>query len=135
MDTATVWFVIASILIIFELFTGTFYLLVFGCAALAAAGVAFIGLGLIAQCVTAAIIATAGILWLRSRPKSSPIATDNLDNNQAVEIITWLSRTTARVRYRGAEWDAKLIAHASNTQPHYVIHEMQANTLIIKPSH
>lgn len=133
MDTATVWFVIASILIIFELFTGTFYLLVFGCAALAAAGVAYAGLNLIAQCITAALIATSGVLWLRSRPKSKYSSTNNLDQNQTVEIITWLSATQARVRYRGTEWDAKLIDNASNTDTHYLIHETLGNTLIIKP--
>jgi membrane protein implicated in regulation of membrane protease activity len=133
MDTATVWFVIASTLIIFELFTGTFYLLVFGCAALAAAGIAYTGLDLVAQCITAALIATSGVLWLRSRPKSKNSSTNNLDQNQTVEIITWLSDTDARVRYRGTEWDAKLVANASNSNTHYLIHETLGNTLIIKP--
>ena len=135
MTASTIWFVIASVLIIFELFTGTFYLLVFGCAALAAAGMAYADYGLIVQSLTAAIIATGGVLWLRSRPTPAQASTDNLDNNQAVEIVTWLSDTTARVHYRGTEWDAKLIANASNTQTHYVIHEMQGNTLVIQPTH
>ncbi|BBP01714.1 NfeD family protein [Sulfuriferula nivalis] len=133
MDTATVWFVIASILIIFELFTGTFYLLIFGCAALAAAGIAFTGLDLIAQYITAALIASSGVLWLRNRPKSQNSSTNNLDQNQTVEIISWLSDTNARVRYRGTEWDATLVANASNTDTHYLIHETLGNTLIIKP--
>jgi membrane protein implicated in regulation of membrane protease activity len=135
MDAATVWFVIASILIILELFTGTFYLLVFGCAALVAAGTAYIGLSLIIQYLAAALLATIGVLWLRGRPKSKhSSSTNNLDQNQPVEIINWLSSTRARVRYRGTEWDAKLIDNASNTDTHYLIHETLGNTLIIKPT-
>lgn len=134
MNAATVWFVIASILITLELFTGTFYLLIFGSAALAAAGIAYTDADLIIQCITAAAIATGGVLWLRSRPKSSHHNTnDNLDQNQTVEIITWINETDARVRYRGTEWDARLIANAHNTDTHYFIHETLANTLIIKP--
>jgi membrane protein implicated in regulation of membrane protease activity len=134
MTATTIWFIVACILIIFELFTGTFYLLVFGIAALGAAGIAYLGLPPIPQLITAAIIATAGVIWLRSRPAPSHTDTDNLDNNQAVEIIHWRNDTNARVRYRGTEWDAQLLAHTSNTAAHYLIHETRANTLIIKPA-
>ena len=60
MDPSLVWAAIGLVLVISELLTGTFYLLMLGTAAFAAAGVAFFGQGLAVQAIVAAAVAAAG---------------------------------------------------------------------------
>ena len=64
------WAGIGLALIIAELVTGTFYLLVLGIAALAGAPSAFVGLGFAIQASVAAAIAVAGVVWIRQRRRS-----------------------------------------------------------------
>lgn len=134
MPASTVWFILASILVIFELFTGTFYLLVFGAAAGAAAFAAFYGYSLIVQLIVAAVFSLAGVQWLRARPSATLSNTDELDVAQSVEILSWNPDGTARVRYRGTEWDARLAEGLTGTPDNCVIRAMQGNTLIISPT-
>ena len=62
-----VWTVVGLILVIAELVTGTFYLLVLGAGALVAAGVAYLGFGFGIQAVVAAVISIAGVYVIRQR--------------------------------------------------------------------
>ena len=67
------WWAIGGIaLIIAELITGTFYLLVLGIAALAGAAVAYAPYSFWTQAVVAAAIAIAGVVWVTpfARPRS-----------------------------------------------------------------
>ncbi|MDP2026842.1 NfeD family protein [Sulfuriferula sp.] len=131
MTQLTFWFVLASVLVGLELFTGTFYLLVFGAAAGAAGFTAFYGYPLAAQGVVAAVFALFGVTWLRRRPATSKPADDNLDLGQRVTVSTWRDDGTARVSYRGAEWDAHLLEGEPGQPQHCVIHEIRGNTLIL----
>lgn len=54
MDSYLLWLLLGFGLLIVELLTGTFYLLMFGIAAFAAAAVAFFGQGFPIQIMTAA---------------------------------------------------------------------------------
>ena len=67
MDTYVIWFIAAGALVVVELISGTFYLLMIalGAAAGGLAGVA--GLAMAWQFVVAASVAVAGILVLRKR--------------------------------------------------------------------
>ena len=131
MSPMTFWFILASVLIALEIFTGTFYLLVFGGAAGAAGFAAMYGYPLVVQLIVAAVIGVIGLVWLRRRPKIQRPADDVLDIGQAVEVSTWLDNNTARVRYRGTEWDARLM-DGETVQPKYcIIHEIRGNTLIL----
>ncbi len=134
MQASTIWFMLASIFVIFEIFTGTFYLLIFGAAAGAAAFSAFYGYTLSVQLIVAAVFALAGVQWLRTRPSPPSTDTDALDVLQPVEIISWGNDGSARVRYRGTEWDARLAEGITGQPTHCVIQAMQGNTLIISPS-
>lgn len=134
MQASTVWFILASILVIFEIFTGTFYLLIFGAAAGAAAFSAFYGYSTIIQLIVAAIFSLAGVQWLRIHPGKPAHNTDDLDIAQEVEILSWRDERNARVRYRGTEWDARLADGISGQPVHCVIQSMQGNTLIITPT-
>ena len=57
MDHGILWAVIGLVLVIVELLTGTFYLLMLGIAAFGAAAAAWLGLGFSSQSIVAALVA------------------------------------------------------------------------------
>ena len=106
------WAVVGIALIIAELITGTFYLLVIGIAALAGAGIAFYNFSFWVQAEIAAAVAVAGVILvtrLRRAQASSPAR--SLDVGQSVVLDSWISEKDrlARVRYRNTLWDARLL--------------------------
>jgi membrane protein implicated in regulation of membrane protease activity len=109
------WWAIAGIvLIIAELVSGTFYLLVIGIAALAGAGVAYSGYSFWIQTVVAAAVTVVGVLMThryRAKQASMP-GSPPLDVGQSVVLDAWVNQVdgVARVRYRNALWDAKVIS-------------------------
>ena len=112
METYWWWAVVGIALIIAELVSGTFYLLVIGIAALAGAGVAFYSSSFWLQAEIAAAVAIAGVIWVtryRKLQMSSPSVA--LDVGQSVVLDSWISEKDrlARVRYRNALWDARLL--------------------------
>jgi membrane protein implicated in regulation of membrane protease activity len=110
------WAAAGLILVIAELVTGTFYLLVLGIAALAAATVAFFGLGFWGQAIVSAVIAVVGVVWIQRRRSSmeSP-AMSSPDLGQPVTWESWLNEGDhlARVRYRGASWEARMVGEGA----------------------
>jgi membrane protein implicated in regulation of membrane protease activity len=111
--TYLLWAIAGFILITVELLTGTFYLLVLGVAALAAAGVAALGGAFWLQALVGATVALLGTWfvkrWWTLHPKESRHAND-LDHGQTVVWESWVNETarTARVKYRGSVWDAHI---------------------------
>lgn len=104
------WFLLALVLLAMEMASGTFYMLVLSLA-LAVGGVAaLLGLGEPLQLTLSALAGIAGIVilrrWKAARPAET--ASSNLDIGQPVQVVTWHEDGTARVHYRGAEWDAEL---------------------------
>ncbi len=120
MSTYLLWAIAGFVLVIAELLSGTFYLLVLGIAALAAAFVAYLGADFWVQAMAAAAVALIGIYavrrWWSKRPKSEA-ASNNLDLGQAVVIESWVDQAagTARIKYRGSSWDAQIVAGTSGT--------------------
>jgi membrane protein implicated in regulation of membrane protease activity len=115
MEPYLAWIVAGFVLVIVELMTGTFYLLVIGGGAFAGAAIAWAGGGYPAQAVGASAIALVGTWlvnrWHRTRQPAS--AKDNfLDLGQAVVLESWVDAAsrTARVKYRGTTWDARVAA-------------------------
>jgi membrane protein implicated in regulation of membrane protease activity len=110
------WAVAGLILVTAELVTGTFYLLVLGIAALAAAAVAFFGLGFWGQAIVSAVIAVVGVVWIHQRRgRMEPPAMSPPDLGQPVTWESWLNERDrlARVRYRGASWDARVVGEGA----------------------
>lgn len=110
------WAAAGLILVIAELLTGTFYLLVLGIAALAGALVAFFGLGLWGQAIASAVIAVGGVIWIHQRrTRMEPAAMSSPDLGQPVSWESWLNERDrlARVRYRGASWDARVVGEGA----------------------
>lgn len=108
-DSSLAWLVAGIVLIVAELLTGTFYLLVLGVAALVAAAVAWGGAGFLVQVGVAGVIAIVGILWLRGRKHAlATPAMPSLDVGHLVTLDSWVNRgdRLARVKYRDALWDA-----------------------------
>ena len=136
------WFVLGFGLVVAELMTGTFYLLVLAIA-LACAGVAAsIGAPLAVQLVIAAAIGLGGSLWLRNsrfgRLHGRPAdAVQNMDIGQVVRIEHWSANRTARAAYRGAQWDVELAPGETMQSGEFVIRDIQANRLIVaaRPAH
>jgi membrane protein implicated in regulation of membrane protease activity len=127
------WWILAAVLVGVELTSGTFYLLVYGVAAAAAGGVAWLGAGMVPQLLTAAAIAALGTLALRRWKRSTDHPESNvqdMDIGQAVQVESWQGGH-GQVKYRGALWDAEAeSASVDSTRP-LVIRAFKGNTLIL----
>ena len=135
MDISLAWLIAGFILIIVELVTGTFYLVVLGIAAFAGAGVAYAGGAFVWQALAAAAVAVAGLIWVQRYRKSiSPKRMQGLDVGQPAAFESWVDKSTAqaRVRYRDALWDAQVAGDASG-EPGEILYiiSVDGNTLKI----
>ncbi len=118
MNLALIWLGAGLVLVIAELATGTFYLLVLGVACLVGAALAFVDLSFWVQAVCAAMFAIFGAQWVRTHRKVSEQAPmPSLDLGQAVTWEAWIDqvRGFARVHYRGSSWDATVAGGCSGT--------------------
>jgi|SRR3989304_4642765 len=111
MDNYLIWVLVGFGLMIVELLSGTFYLLVLGLAAFGAAAVAFFGLSFPIQAITATVGAAVGS-WLVHlyRVKNSQQQMQSMDYAQPVKFEAWVDQGAriARVQYRGAPWEARV---------------------------
>jgi membrane protein implicated in regulation of membrane protease activity len=130
------WFVVAFVVLVAELLTGTFYLLMIALA-LAGAGVASLaGASLAVQLVIAVVLGFGGALLLRrlrfgrlQNAEAEPL--QNMDVGQTLQVHRWTSTRTARASYRGAQWDIEL-APGEEPQPgEFVIQAIHANRLVV----
>ncbi len=116
MDTYLLWLIAGFVLIIAELATTTFFLLVLGIAAFAGAGVAWAGGAFAWQAVAAAAVAVVGVIWVNKvRKTMSPKRMRGLDVGQPATFDSWVNRNAgqARVKYRDALWDAHVAGDAA----------------------
>jgi membrane protein implicated in regulation of membrane protease activity len=122
MSIYVIWWILAFALVALELTTGTFYLLVYGLAAAAAGIAAWLGMGLVAQLVIAAVIGIAGTLALKKwrRAEATDEDLQDLDIGQMVTLDNWQDGR-GQVKYRGALWDAEARdAGVDSTRPLYI---------------
>lgn len=111
MELYLVWLLVGFALVIVELLTSTFYLLMLAAAAFGGALVAFLGQGFEVQVIVAAAIAAAGCYGVHLyRAKNSKQQMVSVDAGQPANFETWIDQGggLARVRYRGASWDAHI---------------------------
>ena len=122
METWLLWVVVGFVLVIAELLTGTFYLLVIGVGFFAAAVCAWIGANFILQAVVGSAVAVAGGWlvhhWHEAQRLKDAGRSNLLDRGQPVVLEGWANESAgiARVRYRGASWDAR-VANAGERPP------------------
>jgi membrane protein implicated in regulation of membrane protease activity len=139
MEGHWIWWIAGLAMLIAELFTGTFYLLVIAIALAAGGLVAYFDMSFATQFVTAAAVGFAGALILRKsrfgRPqRRSESARDfnvNIDIGNRIMIDAWDDHGRARVAYRGAQWDVQLAEGASKLPGEHVIKEVRGSTLIV----
>ncbi len=127
------WFLLALVLLGLEMATGTFYLLILSIA-LAVGGIAaLLGFGMPAQLAWAALAGIAGIIVLRrwKGGRTGDAAGQNLDAGLPVKVLTWRDDGTARVFFRGAEWDAELDAPDSAREGTFYVKAMRGSVIIL----
>jgi membrane protein implicated in regulation of membrane protease activity len=133
MQAYVAWWILAAVLVGVELTSGTFYLLVYGLAAAAAGVAAWLGVGMVAQLLTAGVIAALGTLALRhwKRNTDHPESTlQDMDIGQTVLIESWQDGH-GQVKYRGALWDAEAEAAGVDSTRPLVIRAVRGNTLVL----
>lgn len=127
------WWIVAALLIGAELVTGTFYLLAIGVAAGLGGVAALLGAGEPTQFAVAGVLGVVlTILAHRWRlAHAEPPPQPPLDVGQAVRVERWNPDGTARVAYRGSDWDAELAApDIARAETMYIV-ATRANVLVI----
>lgn len=132
MEMYLLWAVTGIVLIIVEMLTGTFYLLVIGIAALVAAAVAWLGHSFWIQAVAVAAVSVTGVILVkRFRGAALPASGQALDIGHTVILDAWISEADglARVQYRNAQWEARVTGERVPGGKVFYIHAVDGNTL------
>jgi len=136
------WFGLAGILVVLEMFTGTFYLLMvaigFVAGGLTALANGTASLQLLAAGVVG-VIATYGLRrskWGKTARRDAQRDPNvNLDIGQTLVVNEWGGGQggvqTSRAMYRGAMWDVELDAGARARPGTYVIREVRGSRLVV----
>ena len=140
MEESTIWWLAAGAVVVAELLTGTFYLLMVALGLVAAAVCAHLGLPVTLQIVAAAVVGTGAVLaWhqaKRRRPGDPSARADrsvNMDVGETILIDAWNADGTTTVKYRGATWTA---IHRPGVTPSTGMHrvaELVGNRLLVDP--
>ncbi len=137
------WLVGAGLLVVLEMFTGTFYLLMLAVGFAAGALAALTGLAMAWQLLAAALVGALGTLGLRRSRfgKRSKVAASrnpdiNLDIGQQVAVPEWEpsadgGHARARVMYRGALWDVEYATQGLPQPGRFTIIEVRGSRLIV----
>ncbi len=111
MQPSLLWLLVGFGLVIVELLTGTFYLLMLGIAAFCAAAAAYFGQGFEVQVIVAVAAAAAGCYGVHlHHTRNAKAQMPSVDAGQPANFENWIDQGggLARVRYRGASWDARI---------------------------
>jgi membrane protein implicated in regulation of membrane protease activity len=139
MELWLIWLVAGFVLVIAELMSGTFYLLVIGIGAFVAALVAWMGGNELWQVAVGGGVAIVGTFFVhhwhsRNRP-GKPGEGNFLDKGQPVVLEGWSNETSriARVKYRGASWSARLASPEDRPTPGTTLYiaGQEGSTLVV----
>ena len=139
MELWLMWVIAGFVLVIAELLTGTFYLLVIGVGAFAGAAAAWVGANHLVQAVVACAVALAGAWavhhWHIREGKGGSGSSNFLDRGQPVVLESYANEPAglARVKYRGTSWDARLAQPDGRPAPGATLYidAMEGNTLVV----
>ena len=139
-SASTWWWVAAGVLVAAELYAGTFYMLMLALGCAAGALAAHLGFGASTQVFVAALVGagtTAVWHYRRARaPRSAPVESNrdaNLDIGQTLQVPGWDAQRTARVSYRGSDWNIEFRGAGPPMAGPHVIVAVQGNRLIVAP--
>ncbi|MBR3482597.1 MAG: NfeD family protein [Neisseriaceae bacterium] len=133
-----IWFAIALVALVLEVFSGTFYLLVLSiaCAITGVLDWAF-HTPFAVNITVCAVLSIIGIVlatyWHKKKrviPMSDNTAYDDLDIGQSVAVIAQNQDGSYRVQYRGAEWQA-ISSQALNSKNATIVGK-QGNMLVVE---
>ena len=131
------WLVAAGVLVILELFTGTFYLLMIAIGVAVGGIVALSGAGVPVQALGAAAVGVLATGLLHRSRFGHPAKADaqrdrnvNLDIGQHVRVPAWQDGR-ARVMYRGALWDVELGQGVAPHAGEFRIVEVHGSRLVV----
>ncbi|WP_338849401.1 NfeD family protein [Massilia sp. W12] len=137
------WAALAGFLVICELLSGTFYLLMLALGMVAGAVLAAFNFPPSVQMLGAALVAVIGVAWLHNshlgwhaRRGNDADESWSLDLGQSVHVQNWRcegGRFVTRISYRGAEWDCELQQGKPVEGARYRIQQMRGNCLIVIP--
>ena len=140
MEESTIWWLAAGAVVVAELVTGTFYLLMVAIGLVAGAIAAHLGLAPALQMVAAAALGGVAVLALyfqkKKRPGDPSARADrsvNMDVGETILIESWNPDGTTTVKYRGAQWTA---IHRPGVTPSTGMHrvaELVGNRLLVDP--
>jgi membrane protein implicated in regulation of membrane protease activity len=134
MEHSLAWAIVGLVLVITELLTGTFYLLMLGVAAFGAAAAAYLGLEFAAQSIVAAIVAAAGCYGVHVyRAKNHRDQMPSIDAGMPASFESWIDAGSrlARVRYRGAPWEAQ-VEGPDGIEPGTIVYVLAVNGNTLK---
>lgn len=142
MNDAVMWLVMAGALVICEIFTGTFYLLMLALGMLAGAAAAGLGWSNPLQMLSAASLGAVSVVLLYLRRRTLPASRDaandpnvNLDIGQVLQVEHWTGQAPgpwqARVSYRGAQWDVELERGETPLPGAFVIRSVHGSRLMV----
>jgi membrane protein implicated in regulation of membrane protease activity len=116
-DASTVWWATAGVLVVLELASGTFYLLMLALGAAFGALAAHAGLAFPAQLISAAVAANPDL---------------QIDIGATVRVTHWGADGRTRVHYRGAQWDARQAGPGLPQPGDHVVEAVQGNVLVLR---
>jgi membrane protein implicated in regulation of membrane protease activity len=132
MNDYWIWWILATILAGAEMLTGTFYLLAVGIAFAFGGVAAWVGAEPPLQLLTAGVLAVVGTMIAhRWRLRRSQPPQPDLDIGQSVRVQNWHADGTARVDYRGTQWNG--VAESAQTprrQTMYIV-ATRGSTLVL----
>ncbi len=138
------WWVAAGVVVIAELATGTFYLLMIAAGLVAAAISSHLGVGSAMQIIVGAVVGVVATVGWHSYRTRRPGAIDapptrenrdvNLDIGERVKVQAWGDDRTTRVIYRGSAWTARLAPGASALAGEHVVSAVEGNWLVLTPA-
>lgn len=138
MSIASYWWFAAGLLVVAELLTGTFYLLMLALGMVVAALLAHLGVELAWQWAGAGL--SGGfcvLLWRQYHLKASHHQDSaqepqrSLDVGETVQVHAWRDDGTCSVFYRGAQWEALLSNGESPQSGTFVITQVQGSRLVL----
>lgn len=137
MNASTFWWMATGALVIAELLTGTFYLLMLSLGAAAAALAAHTGLDMTAQVITAALVGGVGVVLWNLKSKHLPAGADaadthiHLDIGATVDVDAWDAQGLAHVKHRGAVWTATSHTNTHAPGQHKIV-AIQGSRLVLE---
>ena len=138
---STAWWLAAGAMVAVELATGTFYLLMLALGAAAGALAAHLGLSGNLQMAAAAVLGGGAVVaWHLRRtayatgPPAGANPDVNLDIGGTVQVAHWQADGSARVHYRGAEWDARHVGAGPATAGEHTIRAVEGSRLLLDHS-